>query len=41
MPNHKPYQFRGVASPNTTQVPDQFFDELLSICSGPEFKVLM
>jgi hypothetical protein len=37
--NH--YQFRGVASPNTTQVPDQYFDELLSICSGAEIKALM
>ena len=37
----KPYMFRGVASPNTTQVPDQYFDELLAICSGAEFKVLM
>ena len=37
----KQYRFRGVASPNTTQVPDQYFDELLSVCSGAEFKVLM
>lgn len=34
------WQFPGVSSPNTTQVPDQFFDELLPILSGGELKVL-
>jgi phage replication O-like protein O len=36
----EPYRFRGFASPNYTQVPDEVFDELMSILSGSEFKVL-
>jgi DNA-binding transcriptional ArsR family regulator len=33
--------FSGVSSPNTTQVPDQYLDELLPILSGAELKVLL
>lgn len=36
-----PYRFGGVSSPNTTQVPDQYLDELLPILSGAELKVLL
>lgn len=36
-----PYHFNGVTSPNTTQVPDQYLDELLPILSGAELKVLL
>src|SRR5438128_1373515 len=35
------YRFDGVTSPNTTQVPDQYLDELLPILSGAELKVLL
>ena len=34
-------RFAGVTSPNTTQVPDQYLDELLSVLSGAELKVLL
>lgn len=34
-------EFAGVTSPNTTQVPDQYLDELLPILSGAELKVLL
>jgi hypothetical protein len=33
--------FTGFASPNTTPVPDQLFDELLAVLSGNELKVLL
>lgn len=33
--------FRGFASPHYTQVPDDLFDELLSLLSGAELKVLL
>jgi DNA-binding transcriptional ArsR family regulator len=33
--------FSRVSSPNTTQVPDQYLDELLPILSGAELKVLL
>ncbi len=33
--------FAGVTSPNTTQVPDQYLDELLPVLSGAELKVLL
>jgi hypothetical protein len=36
-----PFRFSGVTSPNTTQVPDQYLDELLPILSGGELKVLL
>lgn len=35
------FRFPGVTSPNTTQVPDQYLDELLPILSGAELKVLL
>ncbi|MEZ4621188.1 MAG: replication protein [Caldilineaceae bacterium] len=35
------FVFTGFISPNYTQVPDQFFDELLPILSGNETKVLL
>ena len=35
------YRFTGFAFPTTTPVPDQLFDELLSILSGAELKVLL
>jgi Bacteriophage replication protein O len=35
------WTFRGVTSPNTTQVPNQYLDELLSVLSGAELKVLL
>jgi hypothetical protein len=35
------FRFGGVTSPNTTQVPDQYLDELLPILSGGELKVLL
>src|SRR4051812_27474234 len=41
MASEKAYKFRGVASPNTTQVPDQYFDELLPVLSGAELKALL
>jgi len=34
-------RFRGFRSPNYTQVPDELFDELLSVLSGAELKVLL
>jgi hypothetical protein len=34
-------RFRGFHSPNYTPVPDELFDELLSILSGAELKVLL
>jgi phage replication O-like protein O len=33
--------FRGFRSPNTTPIPDEVFDELLSVLSGAELKVLL
>jgi hypothetical protein len=36
-----PEQFAGFASPNYTQVPDEFFDQLLATLSGSEVKVLL
>lgn len=36
-----PRRFAGVTSPNTTQVPDQYLDELLPVLSGAELKVLL
>jgi hypothetical protein len=39
--NEPPWRFHGVTSPNTTQVPDQYLDELLSRLSGAELKVLL
>lgn len=36
-----PFVFAGVTSPNTTQVPDQYLDELLPVLSGAELKVLL
>src|SRR5688572_10242430 len=41
MANNTPRRFAGVTSPNTTQVPDQYLDELMAELSGAEFKVLM
>lgn len=41
MPEEQNWQFAGVTSPNTTQVPDQYFDELLPVLSGAELKVLL
>src|SRR3954453_9394654 len=35
------YEFQGFASPNTTQVPDELFDELMPRLSGAELKVLL
>lgn len=34
-------RFKGVSTPNTTQVPDQYLDELLSELTGAELKVLL
>lgn len=34
-------RFPGVTSPNTTQVPDQYLDELLPLLTGGELKVLL
>ena len=36
-----PRLFAGVTSPNTTQVPDQYLDELLPELTGAELKVLL
>lgn len=36
-----PFSFAGFATPNTTPVPDQLFDELLAELSGTELKVLL
>ena len=35
------WTFEGVSSPNTTQVPDQYLDELLPVLTGAELKVLL
>jgi hypothetical protein len=40
-PSHTARTFQGVTSPNTTQVPDQYFDELLAELTGAELKVLL
>ncbi len=37
----QPFRFTGVASPNTTKVPDQYLDELLPRLTGGELKVLL
>lgn len=37
----KDYRFEGFDSPNSTQVPDQLFDRLLSHLNGAELKVLL
>lgn len=37
----KVYKFKGFDSPNSTQVPDQLFDRLLSHLNGAELKVLL
>lgn len=37
----KHYKFKGFDSPNSTQVPDQLFDRLLSHLNGAELKVLL
>jgi DNA-binding MarR family transcriptional regulator len=34
-------RFQGVSTPNTTQVPDQYLDELLAELTGAELKVLL
>src|SRR3954465_5372317 len=38
---HSKSTFRGFRSPTYTQVPDELFDELLSVLSGAELKVLL
>ncbi len=38
---NKVLSFTGFTSPNTTPVPDQLFDELLTVLSGNELKVLL
>ena len=41
-PNSLPqFEFQGFQSPNTTQVPDELFDKLLTVLSGAELKVLL
>src|SRR3712207_6398095 len=40
-PPGESWTFHGVTSPNTTQVPDQYLDELLPLLSGAELKVLL
>ncbi len=40
-PPGEAWTFRGVTSPNTTQVPDQYLDELLPLLTGAELKVLL
>lgn len=37
----QPFRFRGFAAPNYTQVPDELFDELLTVLSGAELKVTL
>src|SRR3954453_19188824 len=37
----KPWTFAGLTSPNTTQVPDQLFDEVFPFLSGAELKLLL
>lgn len=39
--NRKGYKFQGIESPNYTQVPNVFLDELMSELTGSELKVLM
>jgi len=39
--NKQTWTFQGVNSPNTTQVPDQYLDELLPVLTGAELKVLL
>lgn len=39
--NKKGYKFGGIESPNFTQVPNVFLDELMSELKGSELKVLM
>lgn len=39
--NGKGYKFKGIESPNYTQVPNVFLDELMSELTGSELKVLM
>ena len=39
--NRKGYKFKGIESPNYTQVPNVFLDELMSELTGSELKVLM
>jgi len=41
MPDQNRARFRGYASPNYTQVPDELFDEQLPDLSGAELKVLL
>lgn len=41
MAKEPPARFAGVTSPNTTQVPDQYLDELLPVLTGGELKVLL
>ena len=36
-----PFRFAGFSAPRYTQVPDQLFDELLSVLTGAELKVLL
>src|SRR6476469_10752998 len=38
---HTAWTFSGVTSPNTTQVPDQYLDDLLPLLTGAELKVLL
>lgn len=40
-PSKQPYKFRGFQAPNYTQVPDELFDELLTVLSGAELKVTL
>jgi hypothetical protein len=37
----QPFRFRGFQVPNYTQVPDELFDELLTVLSGAELKVTL
>ncbi len=39
--SNKPFRFDGFSTPQYTQVPDQLFDELLSLLTGAELKVLL
>lgn len=39
--NRNSYKFKGIESPNYTQVPNVFLDELMSELTGSELKVLM
>jgi hypothetical protein len=40
-PSKQPFRFRGFQAPNYTQVPDELFDELLTVLSGAELKVTL